>query len=339
MLYLGLDVHKKYVYAVTLDQAGNKQCEAKVDNEPGALRQYVCSQPERPKCVLEATLNWAFVYDCLEGYVDSIVLAHPKRTKAVAAAKVKTDRIDATVLAQLLRMDWLPTAYIPGKEVRDLRDLLRHRASLVRVRTAAKNRTHAILGGYGIRFPGSDMFGKAGRLFLSELRLRPVHQLALEDNLRLIDTLDERLKLITRQINVLARADQRVSWLITIPGIAYYSALLILAEVGDINRFPTDKQLCSYAGLVPSVHSSGGHTRYGHITKEGSSWLRWIMVEAAQQAARKPGQLSRFHARVARKHGRKAAHVALARKMLEIVHHLLMHHECYEEQTSVASET
>jgi len=339
MLYVGLDIHKKYVYAVAVDEAGNKLCEARLDNEQRALRQYVCSLPERAKCVLEATLNWAFVYDCLEGYADSIVLSHPKRTKAVASAKVKTDRIDSTVLAQLLRMDFLPTAYVPEKKVRDLRDLLRHRASLVRVRTAAKNRAHAILAGYGIRFPGSDLFGKAGRVFLSELRLRPFHQLALEDNLRLIDMLDERLKQVTQQINVLARGDQRVTWLTSMPGIGYYSALLILAEIGDITRFPTDKQLCSYAGLVPSVHESGDHTRYGHITKEGSSWLRWIMLEAAQQAARKPGQLSRFHARVARKHGRKAAHVALARKMLEIVHHLLTHQECYQEQTSVVSET
>lgn len=339
MLYTGLDVHKKYVYAVTLDDTGHKLCEARVDNEPGALREYVGSLPERPKCVLEATLNWAFVYDCLEGHVDSVVLSHPKRTKAVAAAKVKTDRIDATVLAQLLRMDWLPTAYIPEKGVRDLRDFLRHRASLVRVRTAVKNRTHAIVAGYGIRFGGSDMFGKAGRQFLSALQLRPAHQLALEDNLQLIDTIDERLRQITRQIHVLARADQRVAWLVTMPGIGYYSALLILAEIGDIIRFPTDKQLCSYAGLVPSVHASGGHTRYGRITKEGSSWLRWIMVEAAQQAARKQGRLGSFHARVASKHGRKAAHVALARKMLEIVHHLLTHEEPYEEQDSVASAT
>jgi transposase len=118
------------------------------------------------------------------------------------------------------------------------------------------------------------------------------------------------------------------------PGVGYYSALLILAEIGDIARFPTAKQLCSYAGLVPSVHASGDHTRYGRITKEGSRWLRWIMVEAAQQATRKPGRLNRFFERVAWKHGRKAARVALARHMLSITHHLLTHREHYQDPTA-----
>jgi len=109
----------------------------------------------------------------------------------------------------------------------------------------------------------------------------------------------------------MAQQDQRAVWLISMPGIGHYSAMLILAEIGDIARFPPPKQLCSYAGLVPSVHESGDHARYGRITKEGSPWLRWILVEAAQPASRRPGRLQRFHERVARKQGRKAAHVAL----------------------------
>jgi len=285
---------------------------------------------------MEACYGWAFVYDALEGHAEGIVLSHPKKTKAVASARIKTDKIDATVLAQLLRMDFLPTAYIPERKVRDLRDLLRHRAYLVRSRTGLKNRVHALLARYGIRHGFSDLFGKAGRAFLTELELRPTHQLGLEDNLFLIDALNQRIKGVTKRIDALAQQDERATWLMSMPGIGPYSAMLILAEVGDIARFPSPKQLCSYAGLVPSVHESGDRTRYGRITKEGSRWLRWIMVEAAQQASRRPGRLRRFHERVARKHGRKTAHVALARKMLEIVYYLLTRQKCYEDTTATS---
>lgn len=334
MLYVGLDIHKNYVHAVAVDEAGQEQSQARVDNEEEALKQYIGSLPGRAKIALEATFGWAFVYDALEGHADDIVLSHPKRAKAVASAKIKTDKIDATVLAQLLRMDFLPAAYAPPREVRDLRDLLRHRATLVRVRTAAKNRIHALLARYGIRHPFSDLFGQAGRAFLSQLELRPFHRVVLEDNLLLIDTVNESVKRLSKQIRTLSKQDERVQWLKSMPGIGDYSALLILAEIGDVARFPTAKQLCSYAGLVPSVHASGDHTRYGRITKEGSSWLRWIMVEAAQQATRKPGRLSRFYDRVAGRHGRKAARVALARQMLCIIHHLLTHCEHYEDPSA-----
>jgi len=335
MLYVGLDVHKRYVYAVAVDETGLTQSETRVNNEKEALEQYIGSLPDRAKVALEATYGWSHVYDALEEHAEEIVLSHPKKTKAVASAKIKTDKIDATALAELLRTDYLPTAYAPPREVRDVRDLLRHRAALVRVRTAAKNRIHSVLARYGIQHPFSDLFGKAGRAFLSQLDLRPFHRLAVEDNLSLIDTVNESVRNASKQIQLLSSQDERVEWLESMPGVGYYSALLILAEIGHIARLPTAKQLCSYAGLVPSVHASGDHTRYGHITKEGSRWLRWIMVESAQQATRKPGPLKRFYERVAWKHGRKAARVALARHMLGIVHHLLTHREYYEDPTAM----
>jgi transposase len=317
-----------------VDEAGLTQSETRVDNEKEVLERYMGSLPDHAKVALEATYGWSHVYDALEGHAEDIVLSHPKKTKAVASAKIKTDKIDATALAELLRTNYLPTAYAPPREVRDLRDLLRHRATLVRVRTAAKNRIHSVLARYGIQHPFSDLFGKAGRAFLSQLHLRPFHRLAVEDNLLLIDTVNESVKRISKQIQLLSKQDERVQWLQCMPGVGYYSALLILAEIGDIARFPTARQLCSYAGLVPSVHASGDHTRYGRITKEGSRWLRWIMVEAAQQATRKPGRLNRFFERVAWKHGRKAARVALARDMLSITHHLLTHREHYQDPTA-----
>jgi transposase len=336
MLYVGLDVHKRYVLAVAVNEAGVTQSEARLDNEKEALEQYIGSLPDAAKVALEATYGWSYVYDALEDHANDIVLSHPKKTKAVASAKIKTDRIDATVLAQLLRMDYLPTSYAAPRKVRDLRDLLRHRATLVRVRTAAKNRIHSVLARYGIRHPFSDLFGKAGRAFLSQLDLRPFHRLVVEDNLLLIDTVNESVKRASKQIRLLSRQDERVEWLESMPGVGYYSALLILAEIGDVARFPTAKQLCSYAGLVPSVHASGDHARYGRITKEGSSWLRWIMVEAAHQATRKAGRLRRFYERVARKHGRKPARVALARQMLSIIHHLLTRRKRYEDPTATS---
>ena len=205
MLYVGLDVHKSYVYAVAVSEAVQKRSSGRLSNHRITLQKYVDSLPDQAKIVMEAGYGWPFVYDALEGHAESIVLSHPKKTKVVASARIKTDKVDATVLAQLLRMDFLPTAYIPERKVRDLRDLLRHRAYLVRTRTGVKNRLHAILSRYGIRHGFSDLFGKAGRAFLEELELRPIQQLTLVDNLFLIDALNQRIKRVTKRIDALAQ--------------------------------------------------------------------------------------------------------------------------------------
>jgi transposase len=263
--------------------------------------------------------------------VDEVVIAHPLRTKAIASAKVKTDKIDATTLAQLLRADLIPRAYIAPPVIRDLRELLRYRASMVRIRTKVKNKIHAILIKNGINSPFSDLFGKRGREWLKTIEVRTVYLLAINGYLQLIDFLDGQIKPVTREIDLMAKDNPHAKLLETIPGIGHYSAMLILGEVGDFSRFPSAKHLVSYAGLNPSVHSSGGITRYGRITKQGSSWLRWIMVEVASIASRHSPRLGRLHSRVAYKHGHNTANIAVAREILTICYYLIRKGESYKE--------
>jgi transposase len=185
-------------------------------------------------------------------------LAHPLRTRAIAAARVKTDASDAKTLAHLLRAGFLPEAYIAPRQLRDLRELLRHRATLTRMRSAVKNRVHAILAKHGIANEHADLFGKGGREFLAALELRDAPRRRLDSLIALICDFDREIGQTTAEIEQRAKADDRVDVLTQLRGVGRYTAMLIIAEVGDINRFATARHLCSWAGLAPSVRSSDG---------------------------------------------------------------------------------
>ena len=220
------------------------------------------------------------MYDGLAARLDKVVLAHPKRVRAIAAARIKTDRIDATILAHLARTILLPTAYAPPIEVRELREVVRHRAKFVREQTRHKNRVHRILAQYNLHPPCSDLFGKQGRLFLVEVRdrLSTTSHLLLEDHLHLIETLNERITALNPIIHTWAKSDPRAARLMSMPGVGEYSAAMMVAEIGDVHRFPGPKQLCSFAGLVPSTRSSDlrvtrdGSPKKGH-PGSGGLWL------------------------------------------------------------------
>jgi len=330
--YIGADVHKNYTLFAVLTQEGKVEQRTRVENDGQALREFLGELSKPAHLVVEAGYHWQPFYEVVEELGFEVSLAHPLKVKMIAEARIKTDTIDATALAHLLRLNYLPTAYIPPREVRDLRETLRHRARLVKTQTMVKNRIHALLAKNGIRRRFSDLFGKAGRHFLKALHLRPCYQLALKQLLALLDTLGGLIQEVTEVIEEEAKATPEARLLATIPGIGYYSALLILAEIGDINRFPNGKKLCSWAGLVPSTHSSGGRTYHGHLTKQGSRWLRWILTQAVPHAARGSSQLGALYQRVARRGGRNAAKMAVARQMLMIIHRMLVRGEPFRDR-------
>lgn len=335
--YLGVDLHLKRTYVVLMDAQGTIKENLRLPTD--SLGDYAATLPPSTMAVLEATRNWQYAYDLLAEQVDQVELAHPKEVKAIASAKIKTDRIDAATLAHLARADLLPTAYAPPQRIRQGRALVRHRAKMVRDRARIKNRVHALLAQKGLRSPVSDLFGKEGRIFLAQLGSQwdAVSQAILAHNLALIDSLSECImsaeEQITRFIQTHPDLKAQIALLSTIPGVATYSALLILTEVGDIHRFPDPKHLCSYAGLVPSTYQSDEVIRHGKITKEGSPWLRWIAVEAAISAHRHSPGLARYYQRIQQRHGKKAARVALARKLLTIIYYMLTRGEPYREST------
>lgn len=324
MHYVGFDIHKRYTFYTQMDEAGRIQRQGRLPNSREALGTFFADVGEPARVVMEASINWYHLYDLLETLDIPVTLAHPSRTRAIAEAKVKTDKVDSATLAHLLRADLVPAAYIPPREIRDLRELLRYRGALVRLQTMVKNRIHALLLKHGYQAPVQDVFGIRGRQWLTTLPLRPVYQQALQGFLAVLDTLQDQIRATTTAIDREARTTPQAQLLCTLPGIGYYTALLLLAEIGDVSRFPSPKHLVSYAGLAPTVHASGGRVRTGHISKQGSPWLRWGLIEAALHACRHAPYQARYE-RLKTRRGFRIARVAVARELLTTVYWMLRH--------------
>jgi transposase len=229
----------------------------RIVNHPYTFRELL-GDPDGTQVALEATYGWEWLADLLEQADYEVHLAHPLRVRTIAAARVKTDAVDAPTLAHLLRAGLLPEAYIAPPELRDLRDLLRHRATLVHLRTSIKNRVHALLARQGILPDHTDLFGTAGREFLTSLELPEGPARRLDSLMSLIGDFDREITAATREIDQRAQADERVKLLCQLRGIGRYTAMLIVAEVGDDKRFPTARHLCQWAGLTTTVRSSDG---------------------------------------------------------------------------------
>jgi transposase len=296
----------------------------------GYLEQHV---PQETYAVLEATRNWPFMYDMLAEHVERVELAHPKEVKAIANAAVKTDRIDANVLAHLARMNYLPTAYAAPKEFRDLRLYTRHRSWLIGHRTQAKNRIQAVLASYNLVSPVSDLFGAKGREFLEEVKedLRPAAQRVIMDNLSLIYRLDEQIMELEQEIPLTEEQAHNIQLLMSIPGVGKVTALTILAEVGQISRFNSPKSLCNWAGLTPRVRKSDAIVRHGKISKQGSAYLRSAMGQAAMVASRFSPRWYRVHEQLAKRCGKRGAKVAVARRLLTVIYYMLKRGQVYQE--------
>jgi transposase len=322
-MYVGVDYHKHYSVATKMDEQGTVVEQVRLRNDPDTLVGYAKRLPQGSKIALEATGSWYYFYEVLEDTGAEISLAHPLRTRAIAEARIKTDKIDSTMIAHLLRTNLLPTSYIAPRSIRDVREILRYRASLVSLRTSIKNRMHAMLAKNGIEMPYTNILGKKAIGYLQGLELRPCYRQSLDGYLRLAETVTTLIKEVTETIEGIAQDNPQATLLMTIPGISYYSALLIVSEIGDIERFSSAKKLCSYAGLVPSVHASGGKIRYGAITKQGSKWLRWILVEPSYHFVRGSERLKNLYQRVTKSHGKATARIAVAREMLKIIYYML----------------
>jgi transposase len=225
-------------------------------------------------------------------------------------------------LAQLLRADLLPEAWIAPPPVRQLRALLRHRVALVRLRTLLRHRIHAIVADHGHDRPAGEYWSGPGRAWLTSLDLPAVSRELAGDDLGLIGALQDRIDRLDWEVRQRARSDPRVKVLTQLPGIGPFTALVILAEIGEVSRFGSARKLASWAGLTPTVRGSDRVAHYGHISKEGSVWLRWVLCEAAQTAKRSP-QFAAGYQAIAKRRGKKIATTAVARKLLTRAWHLL----------------
>ncbi len=311
----------------------------RVSSSRGELRKFFANYQEPIKAVVEATYNWGPVYDWLDEIVDDTILAHPTKVRAIADARIKTDTIDSQTLAHLLRANLIPEAYAPSKETRAIKRVLRQRMFFVRVQTMVKNRIHALLAQHAIELPDmTDLYGKAGDAWLRQLTLPVPDGQLLRDDLSLLATLRERIIATDHLIAQLVKGDEIVTWLMSLPGIGSFFAVLLRYEVDDVTRFRSAKRFASYTGLVPSTYASSTRVYHGALTKQGNKWLRWAFIEAVGPALRASSSLRRYYDQVKARRGAHDARVCTARKLTELTWTVWTERRCYEDRPARLAE-
>jgi transposase len=327
---IGLDVHREFAQ-VAVWQAGVVRQEGRVATTPEQLRIFANGLGPDDEVALEATGNTWAIATLLASRAGRVVVSNPAKTRAIAEAKVKTDKVDAAILAQLLAADYLPAVWLPDEATNALRRQVIRRAALVRQRTRCKNQIHAVLHRNLVpRCPASDLFGHKGRGWLAGQDLPADERTAVAALLRQVDFHSEELRLIDGELGRVALGHPDVRRLMTVPGIDATVAVSIVAAVGQFSRFRTPEKLVAYFGLHPRVRQSGGHpAMHGPITKAGRAQARGMLVEAAWAAARAPGPLRAFNQRVRARRGIQIAAVATARKLTVLCWHLAVKGEDY----------
>jgi transposase len=317
MWYLGIDLHRLTVVIAGVNEAGETMNTVTIRCEDtGAIRQIV-EKLSPFRAVIEATGTYRWLYDLIRPY-GTVVLAHPLRLRAMIQRRSKTDKLDAQLLANLLRINQIPLAYIPPEPYQELRDLTRSRSRLARDQAEVKIKLRALLARQNRQAPYRKPFGKRGLAWFSQQDFSRIENLVRDELVLRLAHYRQQLAILEEHMASLGKAFPQVETLMEIHGIGLYSALLIIGELGEVERFHTAKQVGAYAGLTARVNQSGGHCYRGSITRQGSPWLRWVLVEAAQHAVREDPALKNFYTRVRKRSSAKIARVAAARKLAEI---------------------
>lgn len=321
---IGLDVHRTFAEVVFWED-GRLRPAGRVDMTRSGLEGFGRTLSPTDEVVVEATGNAMAVVRVLSPFVARVVMANPLQVKAIAHARIKTDKIDAGVLAQLRAADFLPEVWLPDAETERRRRLVARRNQVVRHRTRVKNEVHSILHAHLIPpCPHADLFSRVGRLWLERQDLPADERAAIERHLRELDRLGEDLAVLDREVAQATADDPAVRRLLTITGVNLTVAAGLVAAIGDVRRFGGPDKLVSYFGLNPRVRQSGlGLAQHGRISKHGRAHARAMLVEAAWAASKAPGPLRAFFLRIRAKRGHQVAAVAVARKLTVICWHLL----------------
>jgi transposase len=328
MVY-GLDVHKRFIQVCALSADGRRRQDFRIGASREEVEAFARTLGRRDRVVLEATFHTWALHEILARHAGRVVVANPLQVKAIAHAKIKTDKVDAHTLAQLLRADLIPAVQMPDADTWRLRQLISHRRLLVKHRTAAKNTIHAQLNRQLIHYPGADLFAGPGRRWLRGLELGEPERFLADNALAHLEAVETRIRAVDAELLQIASVEEPVKLLMTIPGIGVTVAIGFVAAIGDVHRFETPAQLAAYFGLVPRVRQSAGRCHHGGITKTGNSTARYLAIEAAQSLARASTPLVASYHRVRRKRGHNVAVTALARKLVVVVWYLLTRREPY----------
>lgn len=322
MNYVGVDLHKEQSWFVVLDSKGKRLVSKSIANSPEVLKRYFAKMPKPFTLAVESTYNWYFFVDIAEKYAEKVYLANSYELKAFAKRNKKTDKIDAHLIADVLRKGYLPTVTIPDKETRRIKELLRYRMNLVRDRSKNIFQLKNILDKLGHDSSGDFTTYKRLKTIPIDLFL-PNYREIIKGYLERIEFLTGRLFQIEKYIKENVKDDEDISNLITIPGIDYFSASLIKTEIIDISRFASFNRLCAYAGLAPKVMQSANKEIHGPLNVNRRKNLQWILIEVVYHFIKALKEKSiRYESIVSRK-GVNTAKVALAREMLKIIYHVL----------------
>jgi transposase len=320
---IGMDIHRTFAEVVIWED-GRLRPAGRVDMTRSGLESFGRGLIKEDEVVIEATGNAMAVVRVLTPHVARVIVANPLQVKAIAHARIKTDKIDAGVLASLRAANFLPEIWLPDAETERLRRLVARRNQVVRHRTRIKNEVHAILHAHLIRpCPHADLFGRLGRRWLDGQPLPDDERAAIARHLRELDRLGEDLGVLDTDVARTAMDDPAVKRLLSITGVNLIVAAGLVAAIGDIRRFAEPQKLVSYVGLNPRVRQSGlGLAQYGRISKHGRAHARAMLVEAAWAAAKAPGPLRAFFLRIRARRGHQVAAVAVARKLAVLCWHL-----------------
>ena len=320
-MYVGIDLHKKFLQVAIMNNEGKVLQNKKVDNTHELIRKHFADIPLYASIVMESSSVWYDTYRFLtdELRYKNVTLSNPYLTKAIAASKKKTDKIDAKILADLLRGGYIASCYVPNKKIVKQRQLVRYRKKFVQWRTAVKNSIHGILLQEGIRIPGVTF------TITYNNKLKALGDYRIDGFLQQINSLDMQIADLNSKIYAAVQINPDAILIKSIPGIGNYSALVIASEIGGISRFNDSHKLAAYAGVVPSVRNSADIIHHGNITKRGSMTLRWVLTECvyAHTIHAKNSDITKFYNRIKKKRGSSKAAVATASKILRVIYWML----------------
>jgi transposase len=329
-MYFGLDVHKKFIQVCKLSDSGEVISNAQVGGDQESIRLFAESLKAKDAVVLETTFNSWGVYNILRRHSKArIVVSDANQVKAIAHAKVKTDKVDAEILARLLKADFIPEVQMPDEKTWSYRQLVSHMKYLSKQRTSIKNAIWSILNRALIAPPNPDLFTKKSIRWLSDLNLDPFLRLQMNNQLLLLESVSVAIVEGEEALKEVAISEKNVQLLLTIPGVGHKVALGLIAAIGDVNRFKSPSHLASYFGLTPRLSQSADRRHSGAITKSGTTTGRWLAVEAAHFIARSGSPITASFYKIKNKKGHNIAITALARKLIVVVWHILKKQEPY----------
>jgi transposase len=321
MYYTGIDEHKDNCFLTTVNAAGAVVKSARRQNEPALILEYFQGLPGPHRAVVESTANWYWLSDLLDAHGIELMLAHAKYLKAIAYAKVKTDKVDSGTLAQLLRMDFIPQAYRIRPELRDLRDMLRARLRLIQRRTSLKNSMHRI----------GEKFNRPidPRENIPPEDLPEPYKLQLRWHAEQIQLLNRQLKELEQTLRPELIANDDIQRLLWVPAVGLLTALSVYLEVDRIERFPTEKHFFSYCRLVPGAKNSNRTSRHRSGSKDGNKYLKIAFTDAAVHATRYYPEIRAFYQKVLHRSNKAIAHTVVAKELARIVYHILKEKEVF----------